>query len=204
MSLPVMLGVGLMLGARHAVDADHLVAVAGMLGREGGISSALRTAALWSIGHSFTFLGVGLGIVALELRVPASFERAAELAVAVMLVVLGVFNWKNAHEQPNEPSRPTVRPIAAGIIHGLAGSAGIALLALTTIQTAWGAILYLLAFGVGTVVGMVVSTALLSVPLGLSHRASREHQHTVTKLASVASVCLGVFLAWRSGNSLGP
>lgn len=199
-----MLGVGMMLGARHAVDADHLVAVAGMLGRGGGISSAMRTAVLWGIGHSFTFLGVGLGIVALELRIPASFERVAELSVAVMLVVLGVVNWRGAEAKNEEPSPPTVRPIAAGIIHGLAGSAGIALLALTTIQTSWGAILYLLAFGVGTVVGMVASTALLSVPLGLSQRVSPKHRQLVTKLASVAGVCLGIFLAWRAGSSPEP
>ena len=196
------LGVGMLLGARHAVDADHLVVVATMLERERGLAGALRTAVLWSVGHSFTFLGVGLGIVALGLRVPASFERAAELAVAIMLIALGVLHWKNSSgsgpEISDKPSRPFVRPIVAGIVHGLAGSAGIALLALTTIQTATGALLYLLAFGMGTVVGMVISTALLSWPLGLSQRATRKQKRTITTLASTASIGLGLIIATKS------
>jgi nickel/cobalt transporter (NicO) family protein len=196
------LGVGMLLGARHAVDADHLVVVATMLERERGLGGALRTAVLWSAGHSCTFLGVGLGIIALGLRVPDAFERAAELAIAFMLIALGFWHWKSARttteEKAQRPSRPLVRPIAAGIIHGLAGSAGIALLALTTIPTALGAILYLLAFGMGTVLGMVVSTALLSFPLGLSQRASLGKRRAMTALASAASIGLGLVLVWQS------
>ena len=89
MSLPVAVGVGLLLGARHAIDADHIVAITTMLGRERGFSSAIRTSVLWGLGHSVTFLGIGVSIVALGLRVPASFERAADMAVAAMLVALG-------------------------------------------------------------------------------------------------------------------
>lgn len=190
------LGVGVLLGARHAVDADHLVVVATMLERERGFVGALRTAALWSAGHSFTFLGVGLGIVALGLRVPPAFERIADFAVALMLIALGVFHWRRSSEPASPPTM--VRPIFAGVVHGLAGSAAIALMALTTIQTVLGAILYLFAFGIGTVVGMVASTTLLSFPLGLSRKASPQQRRAITAFASAASIGLGLVLGWHA------
>lgn len=201
MSLPMTLGLGMLLGARHAVDADHLIVVATMVERERGLSGALRTAALWSIGHACTFLGVGLAIVVLGLRVPASFEQAAELAVAFMLIGLGLWHWKSSPSSgdgANSQARMLVRPVAAGVVHGLAGSAGIALLALTTIQTALGAIFYLLAFGAGTVLGMLVSTALLSFPLRLSQRRFREQRCAITTWMSAASIGLGLALLWQA------
>ncbi len=198
MSLPLTLGVGMLLGARHAVDADHLVVVAAMLERERGLAGALRTAALWGAGHSLTFLGMGLAIVALGLRVPASFERAAEVTVAVMLVGLGLLHVASRgpvlEDEPKRERRSGIRPLAAGIVHGLAGSAGIALLALTTIPSVHGAIFYLLAFGVGTVLGMGVSTALLSYPLGLSRRASPAVRRGITLAAGLASIGVGLLL----------
>jgi nickel/cobalt transporter (NicO) family protein len=196
------LGVGVLLGARHAVDADHLVVVATMIERERGLGGALRTAVLWSAGHSCTFFGLGLGIVALGLRIPDSFERATELAIAFMLIGLGLWHWRTSSiatdEKAKPPSQLTVRPIAAGILHGLAGSAGIALLALTTIPTAMGAVLYLVAFGVGTVLGMMASTALLSLPLRLSRRICHGKSRVLTALASGASIGLGLVLVWQS------
>ncbi|MDC3958804.1 hypothetical protein [Polyangium jinanense] len=198
MSLPLTLGVGMLLGARHAVDADHLVVVAAMLERERGLGGALRTAALWGLGHSLTFLGLGLAIVALGLRVPASFERAAELSVAVMLIGLGLLHMTSrapgVEGKPRMKHRSVFRPLAAGIVHGLAGSAGIALLALTTIPSVRGAILYLLAFCAGTVLGMGVSTALLSFPLGLSKRASPAVRRGITLAAGASSIGLGLIL----------
>ncbi len=201
MSLPMTLGLGILLGARHAVDADHLIVVATMIERERGLSGALRTAVLWSVGHSCTFLGVGLAIVALGLRVPRSFEQAAELAVAFMLIGLGLWHWKSSStsgDAANSHSRMLVRPVAAGVVHGFAGSAGIAFLALTTIQTAVGAIFYLLAFGAGTVLGMLASTILLSFPLGLSRRRSREQRSAITTWMSAASIGLGLVLVWQA------
>src|SRR5438445_13154291 len=63
-----------------------------------------------------------------------------------------------------------VRPLAVGVVHGLAGSAAVALLVLTTIRVPSWAILYLLVFGVGTVAGMMLITAAIAVPFTLSKR----------------------------------
>src|SRR5208282_858468 len=61
-----------------------------------------------------------------------------------------------------------VRPLVVGIVHGLAGSAAVALLVLTTIRVPSWAILYLLVFGIGTIAGMMLITAAIAVPFTFS------------------------------------
>lgn len=61
-----------------------------------------------------------------------------------------------------------LRPLAVGIVHGLAGSAAVALLVLTTIRVPAWAIVYLLVFGLGTVAGMMLITAAIAVPFTFS------------------------------------
>src|SRR5437879_12746488 len=61
-----------------------------------------------------------------------------------------------------------VRPLAVGIVHGLAGSAAVALLVLTTIRVPSWAVLYLLVFVIGTVAGMMLITAAIAVPFSSS------------------------------------
>ena len=58
-----------------------------------------------------------------------------------------------------------LRPLIVGIVHGLAGSAAVALLVLTTIRDPRWSILYLLVFGLGTIVGMMLITATIAWPL---------------------------------------
>src|SRR5688500_9548009 len=81
--------VGLTLGLRHATDADHVVVVTALAQREPGSLRAVKVAALWALGHTLTFLGLGLLIVLGGLRVPGGFERGADLVVAAMLIGVG-------------------------------------------------------------------------------------------------------------------
>ena len=74
--------VGMGLGLRHATDADHVIVVSALVQRERGLWRAARLALLWGVGHTAAFLGMGLVIVLAELRIPSSFETAAELLVA--------------------------------------------------------------------------------------------------------------------------
>jgi high-affinity nickel-transport protein len=91
------------------------------------------------------------------------------------------------------------RPLVVGIVHGLAGSAAVALLVLAAIQSPTWSLLYLLVFGFGTVLGMMVMTAIISVPFTYSGvRAERLHRGL--RLASGAvSLAFGLFLAYRVG-----
>ncbi|MFT3924349.1 MAG: hypothetical protein QM778_17565 [Myxococcales bacterium] len=127
------------------------------------ITGALRTAAFWGLGHTLTFLAVGLAMVRFELRMPHEFEVGVEALVALSLLFLGLLQLLPSAREPSLETAPhPARPVALGCIHGLAGSAAVALLALTTIGSALHALLYLALFGLGTVLGMIVITLALA------------------------------------------
>jgi high-affinity nickel-transport protein len=93
----------------------------------------------------------------------------------------------------------TARPLIVGVVHGLAGSAAVALLVLATIgNTAWS-ILYLLLFGVGTIAGMMLVTAGIAWPV--AHAGARfPHLPNRIRVASgVISLLFGLALAYQIG-----
>jgi high-affinity nickel permease len=86
-----------------------------------------------------------------------------------------------------------VRPLIVGIVHGLAGSAAVALLVLTTIHEPGLAVFYLLIFGLGTIVGMMLMTMVISLPFGwVSPRGLRVASGAI-------SLAFGLFIAYRIG-----
>ena len=90
---------------------------------------------------------------------------------------------------------PRWRPVLVGIVHGLGGSAGVALLALTTVPSRAGALVYLGLFCVGTVAGMIALTVALSLPLGWSHRRYGAVPRAVIVGAALLSIGFGIALA---------
>jgi len=92
-----------------------------------------------------------------------------------------------------------VRPLVVGVVHGLAGSAAVALLVLTTIGNTQWAILYLLVFGLGTIAGMMLITAAIAWPFAYGGRRFAR-LHTGLRVASgVISLAVGLVLAYRIG-----
>jgi high-affinity nickel-transport protein len=84
------------------------------------------------------------------------------------------------------------------MVHGLAGSAALVLLVLTTIPSVLGGLLYILAFGLGSIAGMLVMSSLVSVPFVFSARRGGLNQG-IRVAAGLFSVVFGLFLAWRIG-----
>lgn len=198
----LLLGIG--LGLRHALDADHVVVVSAMVQREPGTWRAARIAALWGAGHSVAFLALGLLIVVVGLRIPEVFEQGAELLVAAMLIALGLWHLARSHQsaasdhaEPDARS-PAARPIAIGLVHGLAGSAGIALLAATTIESRALAVGYLFLVAIGTVIGMVALTAILARPIRWTMRREGWLKRAVTAVAAFLSIGLGISVLARA------
>ena len=92
-----------------------------------------------------------------------------------------------------------LRPLVVGVVHGLAGSAAIALLVLTTIRVPLLAIAYLLVFGLGTVAGMMLITAALAVPFAVSeHRFTRMNRLLATA-SGVVSLVFGLLIVYEMG-----
>lgn len=196
MSLLLALLVGFALGLRHATDADHVAAIGAMLRATPTLRGALRTGALWGLGHSVTVLAVGAAMVVAGLRFSPGALRTMELVVAAMLIALGLLNLRRVAgaAEPAAP-RPPWRPLAVGVVHGLAGSAGTTLLALTTVREPVAAVAYLVLFGVGTVLGMMALTAALAGSLAATARRSARLHDAILAAASLASVAVGCAVA---------
>src|SRR5690349_11184455 len=83
---------GFFLGMRHATDPDHVVAVSAIVTRQPTIRGALMIGSLWGIGHSLTIVAVGSAIVLFTIVIPPRIGLSMEMAVALMLIVLGMWN----------------------------------------------------------------------------------------------------------------
>jgi ABC-type nickel/cobalt efflux system permease component RcnA len=180
------------LGIAHALEVDHMVAVSAFIGNRPNFRSAVSFGVLWGMGHSLVVLIVGGALVLSGLSVPQSVTGWAELAVGVMLVLLGVWAARasrrlhvhaphdhggHAHLHTHAPKQhphshahgdPARRhrhlSTIVGAIHGLAGTAPVvALIPVTLMPTTWGALGYLAAFGLGTVLAMGTYSALAAV-----------------------------------------
>jgi hypothetical protein len=191
------MGLGLILGLRHAFEADHIAAVSTIVSRE---KSPLRSGAIgafWGVGHLTSLLLVGLPVITLALRLPRGLDVPLELGVATMIVFLGVGGLTKsstapAHGHSHSLRALGTRPFWVGAAHGLAGSGALTLVILATMPSRADGLLYLGAFGFGSILGMAVASAALSVPLALSgigHPAAMR----ISRAVSFASVIFGLF-----------
>src|SRR5580693_10706799 len=91
-NLLTVIGVGFLLGIRHATDPDHVIAVTTIVSRQRSIRHAGLIGILWGLGHTITILLVGAAIILYNVVIPPRMGLSMELAVGLMLVFLGVMN----------------------------------------------------------------------------------------------------------------
>jgi high-affinity nickel permease len=217
MTLLAILLLGFFLGMRHATDSDHVIAVTTIVSRERSPLAALSVGALWGLGHTATILVVGGAIVLFGWVIPPRVGLSMEMSVAVMLIVLGVMNLSGALKGIRQAAHPhrhagfddsavphvhvrgPLRPLAIGVVHGLAGSAAVALLVLATIKSAFMAIVYLLVFGAGTVAGMSLLTLAMSLPISALSNRFGNFEQRLARITGLASLAFGLFLAYQIG-----
>jgi len=183
--------IGFVLGMRHATDADHVVAVTTIVSDQPSLLRASAVGALWGIGHTITILLVGGAIVVFRVAIPPRLGLAMEFAVAVMLIVLGAVNL--AGKQIASPNSST-RPIVVGFVHGLAGSAFVALLVVAAVPGSLVGLLYLALFGIGTIAGMGLITMAIAMPSALTARRFVNMQRYLRLASGVASAAFGLML----------
>lgn len=92
-----------------------------------------------------------------------------------------------------------VRPLIIGIVHGLAGSAAVALLMMTTIRDSWWAIAYLLLFGIGTIAGMMLITAMIAMPFAFMFKNFAGWNRSAAVASGLLSLGFGLFLSYQIG-----
>ncbi len=220
-------GLGLLLGMRHSTDPDHVVAVSTIVSKQRSIRQAGLIGTIWGLGHTLTIFAVGSMIILFGVVIPPRLGLSMEFSVALMLILLGVLNLTGVMQRVTSyftrnrkpataptlsraktlPNRSVgrfgvyqcVRPLVIGIVHGLAGSAAVALLVLSTIHSPVWATIYLLIFGAGTMVGMMCMTAVMAVPLAYAGSRFTSVSRAFSVASGVVSVCFGFFLVYQLG-----
>jgi len=84
-----LLGLGFVLGLKHATEADHLVAVSTIVSEHRSVWRSAAVGGLWGLGHTASLFAAGAVLIALRVRIPEGVATALELAVALMIVLLG-------------------------------------------------------------------------------------------------------------------
>ena len=196
MTILPSLALGFALGMRHATDADHIAAVGAITTMGRSMRHTALVGAWWGIGHSLSVLLVGGALVLLRLPMPVRVALALEFVVALMLILLGARALLT--QRRDVPASP-LRPLVVGVVHGIAGSAVLALLVISTTDSALVAAAYLVCFCLGTTAGMAVVSGLFAIPARLSATRTITLERVVRVVAGVASIGIGISLAHRVG-----
>jgi high-affinity nickel-transport protein len=198
-----LLGLGLVLGVRHAADSDHVVAVTAIAARYKRVGPAALVGVYWGLGHSLTIFGVGALIILLNLAVPPRVGLALEFAVGVALVVVGALNLTGSGGFVSSASADRggsgLRAFVVGLVHGLAGSAAVALLVLATVGDPLAGCAYLLVFGLGTILGMIAITFAFASPVALLAGRFRWSGNGLRVLTGALSVAFGAYVMFQVG-----
>jgi len=168
--------IGLLVGMRHALDADHVAAVASLVSVDKGLTKkqALNHGMFWGIGHSITLILVASVVIIMGQSLPATWSLWLETAVGVMLVFLGISIFyrfrslpsnKHSSKQVSDGGVVKGRALAVGSMHGLAGSSVLMIILMESMPDLMSRILYLILFSVGSIIGMVIVSGLISLPL---------------------------------------
>ena len=202
MEISVLL-VGFMIGLRHALEADHVAAVASIVTQKQGKSAAWRHGAVWGLGHTITLFIFGTVALLADTLIPHHVAALLECAVGLMLLYLGLdVLWRmsrngvhfhvhqhhgkrhlhahqhhldessddeTAHQHTHSKPFP-IRTLMVGIMHGMAGSAALVVLTLNAAQNFWLGMGYILLFGIGSIAGMALISAAISLPFSLSNK----------------------------------
>lgn len=226
-----ILFLGFLLGMRHALEADHVAAVATLTAKNQGPRQAMLQGAVWGLGHTIMlFLACSL-VLFLDTVVPERIAQSLEAAVGVMLIVLGVDLVRrlvrerihfhvhrhddgtvhfHAHSHKNDPLPHTVHhdhehprrfPTRALCVGLMHGMAGSAALILLTLGTVASP-----ATGLAYValfgVGSIGGMALLSLAISMPLRGARQCTWLYTGLqAAVGVATIGIGIALTYQNS---
>ena len=218
-----LLALGLLLGLKHALEADHVSTVATLASRSASARQTVGVAAAWGLGHAVSLALLGTVLAVLGATLPDRAARMLELAVGVILVALGIgvlrrliakrvhvhvhehdgLRHLHAHAHPADGAAahdhahlPLLwkRSLAIGGVHGLAGTAAITVLALPVTRSAAQALLYLTVFGVGSMLGMVALSFVVSLPFSAAGRHLGRIGLGLQALLGAADIAIGAWV----------
>ena len=219
-----VLSLGFVLGLRHALDSDHIAAISTVLAQRPSWRASSLIGFSWGLGHTLVLLLVGAMVLAAGIPIPQPLAIAAESVVGIMLVLLGGLlgirmireRWHvhshdhdgqihiHLHSHSSAPDhehshwwRESITPLCIGMAHGMAGSAALLFVVLSSSHSVIQGLVYIAIFGVGSIVGMMLIGVALSLPMVWSLSLGRPVLLAVQGLASFASIGLGCSILVR-------
>lgn len=206
-----MLGLGFILGLQHSFDADHIVAISNLTSKHKSLKKAVLIGGFWGIGHTVTLLIFGTLIIILKISFSQKISLAFEFLVGLMISILGIsllidtlknkkhehiheHNGKkhvHIHSHKKDNKHKHTHSFIVGSLHGVAGSAGLMLVVLQSVNSIYLAILYILIFGIGSIIGMSIISAFISLPFLFSNEIWENRMKLINGFFSLG---FGIFL----------
>ena len=237
LGLLAALALGVVLGLRHSLDPDHVVAVSTIVSQYRNPLRSFWVGVSWGLGHTTTLLIIGVVIIALRLTIPDRLALLLEFFVGIMLVGLGAqvvysFRKKKVHQHSHgheeedhlhfHSHAPVQEKIQAerlshhndtgvgkpflrkksyvvGLVHGVAGSAALTLLVLASIESPLAGLVYILLFGLGSILSMGVMTIFISFPFVYSANRLPNLNRIIQFGVGTLSILFGLFLMYEIG-----
>ncbi len=227
-----VLFLGFLLGMRHAIEADHVAAVASMTTRSTSLIEALRLGATWGLGHTLTLFLFGSIVIFSSSAIPDKIAMSLEFVVGIMLVFLGIdvirrmlkerihfhahkhadgikhfhahshkgegVHKKSSHEHTHQKGFQ-FRSLFVGMMHGMAGSAALIVLALQTVESPSVGVIYIALFGLGSVVGMGVLATVVMMSLRHSAKKLTRFYNGFQAMIGAGTIALGMFMMYEIG-----
>jgi len=228
-----VLAYGFLIGLSHARDPDHLAAIGTIVAERKSLWSSAFAGGVWGLGHTISLFLAGIFVLLLDFQISEQTERILEFCVGIMLTLLGLNVLRklaqggklhfhahehgarehahphlHEHDEDDEPHthhglKFSPRALVIGMIHGLAGSAGLMLLFIPTIDSKTVGLLYILIFGVGSIVGMVLMSLLVGLPFHLTAGRFNRFNHILQSVAGLVSIAFGLLLIYEKGVTEG-
>lgn len=228
-----VLGFGFLLGLKHATDADHLAAVGTIVAERKSLWSSALIGGVWGLGHTISLFLAGIFVLLLNFEISENAERILEFCVGIMLTFLGFNVLRkllkgghlhfHAHEHgAHEHAHPHIherghedaphthhglkfspRALVIGMVHGLAGSAGMMLIYLPTIETQTLKLIYIIVFGVGSIGGMMLMSFLVGLPFHLTAARFNRFNSVLQTVAGLVSIAFGLLIIYEKGVAEG-
>jgi ABC-type nickel/cobalt efflux system permease component RcnA len=233
MELYTLLILGCVIGMQHAMEADHLAAVAALSKDRNSRRALVLRGGFWGLGHTITLVTICGALLLLGETISARTEAILELAVGAMILYLGLsllykvsqrrphfhihhhgaeqahlhvhthtedeIPHKQNEHQHSHRNLGLRRAMLVGMMHGVAGSAGLLLLAAAA-KSLSEAVAYIVAFGAGSIIGMAALTFVISYPLKWMERGANWLKTATFAGIACAAIFIGANLIGHSWN----
>ncbi len=213
------LSLGFVIGMAHAIEADHLAAIAAMSPGKTGRRALIARGAIWGLGHTLALFLICSVVAIMGLGISGRIEARLEMIVGIMIAFLGGrLLWKMRRGRIHLPLHSHVTDTALhrdsaqghthrreqcmtfgiGLLHGAAGSAGLLVLTVATTNSITQAILYFVVFGIGSMAGMAALTTVASFPLAALERSAEWMKTSISFAISALAIWVGGSLMFDS------